>query len=251
MIVAIHQPNFLPWLGYLERMIRADLFILLDHVQFERRNYQNRTRIRLDGHSHWLTIPVEQHSQQERIVDKKIDYPALGDLRWWGANHLKTLRHAYRDAPFIDEYAPPLQVLLESRPGRLVDLNLASLDFLRDALGIETPMLRSSAMNVGGARSELILNLCLAVGADTYLAGMGGSRDYLDCAAFARAGITVAWQDFDHPRYAQCGGDGDFVAGLSAVDLLFNHGAQSRSILTGAPPLPHAVAAELRDFHHA
>ena len=250
MIVAVHQPHFLPWLGYLDRMIRADLFIVLDHVQFERRNYQNRTRIRLDGQGHWLTVPVQQHSQQERIVDKRIDNPPAGELRWWGANHCRTLRHAYRDAPFLDRYAPPLQALLESRWERLVDLDQALLDFLRDALAIGTPLVRSSALKVAGTRSELILNLCLAVGADTYLAGMGGSRDYLDRAAFARAGVEVAWQDFRHPRYAQCGG-GDFMAGLSAVDLLFNVGPQSRSLLAGAAATPRPVAADRREFDYA
>ncbi len=248
MIVAIHQPNFLPWLGYLDRMIRADLFIVLDHVQFERRNYQNRTRILLDGHGHWLTVPVQQHSQLERIVVKQIDNPPADVERWWAADHGRTLRHAYRDAPFLDQYAAPLRDLLESRRERLVDLNLASLDFLRDALAIDTPMIRSSELNVSGARSELILNLCRAVGADTYLAGMGGSRDYLDCAAFARAGIEVAWQDFRHPHYAQCGG-GEFVGGLSAIDLLFNHGRHSRSLLTGTSAASPAAATKLEADH--
>jgi hypothetical protein len=244
MIVAIHQPNFLPWLGYLDRMIRADLFIMLDHVQFERRNYQNRTRILLDGNSHWLTVPVQQHSQLERIVDKRIDNPPADVVRWWAADHVRTLRHAYRGAPFLDHYAAPLQDLLMSRREHLVDLNLASLRFLRDAFDINTPMVRSSELNVGGARSELILNLCKAVGADTYLAGMGGSRTYLDCMAFARAGIEVTWQDFRHPRYAQCGG-GEFVGGLSAIDLLFNHGRQSRSWLTGTPAANPAAATKV------
>jgi hypothetical protein len=73
MIVAIHQPHFIPWLGYLHRMTEVELFVVLDHVQFERRNYQNRSQIRLDGEARWLTVPVEQHSQKERIVDKRVD----------------------------------------------------------------------------------------------------------------------------------------------------------------------------------
>jgi len=246
MIVAVHQPHFLPWLGYFDRMIGADLFILLDDVQFERRNYQNRTRILLNGLGHWLTIPVQQHSQQEIILDKRIDNPPLEDVRWWGANHSRTLRHAYREAPFLEHYAPQIRELLESRWDRLIDLDLALLDWLRDALAISTPMVRSSTLNVAGSKSELILNLCLAVGADTYLAGMGGSRDYLDRNAFAGAGIELAWQDFHHPRYAQCGG-GDFVSGLSVVDALFNQGTHSRSFLTGNMARPRAVAAAQRE----
>ncbi|MDD5250646.1 MAG: WbqC family protein [Rhodocyclaceae bacterium] len=243
MIVAVHQPHFLPWLGYLNRMVRADLFILLDHVQFERRNYQNRTHIKLDGRTHWLTVPVQQHSQQERIIDKRIDN-APPDARSWGANLYATLRHAYRDAAYLDRYAPELRRILESRWEYLVDLDQAMLDFLRDALCISTPLVRSSALDVAGSKSELILNLCRAVGADAYLAGLGGSRHYLDREAFARAGIEIVWQDFRHPRYAQCGG-GDFVAGLSAVDLLFTQGPSGRGLLLGQPEpaLPLAVGA--------
>ena len=231
MIVATHQPHYLPWLGYLDRMRQADLFVVLDHVQFERRNYQNRTRILVDGLLHWLTVPVVQVSQLERVTDKQIDNPPPNDdKKWWGAKHYLTLRHAYRDAPFFDLYAPELLKILETRPARLADLDHRLLTFLRDALDIHTPLINSSDMNIPGSRSELILNLCLAVGADTYLAGMGGSREYLDRQQFADAGVNIAWQEFRHPVYSQCGGEA-FVPGLSAIDLLFNHGPQSRDIL--------------------
>jgi hypothetical protein len=249
MIVAVHQPCFLPWLGYLDRMARADLFIVLDHVQFERRNYQNRTRIRIDGQPHWLTVPVHQHSQLERITDKLIDNPDGDDPHWWGANHARTLRHAYRDAPFLADYEPTLRRLLETRHERLVDLNASLLDFLRTALDIRTPLVRSSELAVDGARSQLILNLCLAAGADTYLAGMGGSRHYLDVDAFAAAGVRIVWQDFAHPHYTQCGGnDGDFVPGLSAIDYLFNVGPAGRELFADAAaaltdPTTEAAAA--------
>lgn len=229
MIVAVHQPHFLPWLGYLDRMARVDLFILLDHVQFERRNYQNRTHIKLDGRSHWLTVPVRQHSQQERIVDKRIDNPPASEARWWGANSYRTLKHAYRDAAFFSRYAADVERILEARWDRLVDLNQATLDLLRDELDIRTPLVRSSELDVPGTRSELILNLCRATGADTYLAGQGGSRHYLDREAFAEAGIEIAWQDFQHPRYSQ--GDGEFIPGLSAIDLLLNEGPHGRELL--------------------
>jgi hypothetical protein len=244
MIIAIHQPCFLPWLGYLDRMLKADLFIVLDHVQFERRNYQNRTRVLVDGQQHWLTVPVVQRSQQERIIDKRIDQPPADEKKWWGSKLYQTLRHAYRDAPYFDLYAPELLEILESRPDRLVDLNLSMLGFVRKVLDIHTPLLNSSAMDIGGARSELILDICRVAGADTYLAGMGGSRQYLDQEAFAEAGIDIVWQDFRHPVYAQCAG-GTFVPGLSVLDLLFNHGPRSRALLNGELSTPH-FASPLR-----
>lgn len=232
MIVAVHQPHFLPWLGYLDRMRQADLFIVLDHVQFERRNYQNRTRIKLDGQPHWITVPVQQHSQQERIVDKRIDNPPPGEARWWGANLCRTLKHAYRDAEYLDDYAPALCRILESRWDRLVDLDAAALGFLREAYGIRTPITTSTALGVAGAKSDLILNLCIAAGAGTYLAGMGGSRDYLDREAFAEAGVSLAWQAFEHPRYAQ--GAGEFIPGLSSIDMLMRTGPQAGALLAQA-----------------
>src|SRR3954469_24808552 len=100
MIVAIHQPSYLPWLGYLDRMARADVFVLLDHVQFERGNFQNRTMIRMNGGGgaakRWLTVPVVQRSQKERILEKEIDNRLEG-ARSWAPIHFSTLRHAYRD----------------------------------------------------------------------------------------------------------------------------------------------------------
>ena len=248
MIVAIHQPNFLPWLGYFDRMQRADLFILLDHVQFERRNYQNRTRILLDGSAQWLTVPVQQHAQTERINDKRIDNPANAEPRWWAYRHWKTLRHAYRAAPYLNDYAPTLRRILESRHERLVDLNLDLLKLVRDALNIRTPMVPSSELSAGGARSQLILNLCQAAGANTYLAGTGGSRDYIDREAFERAGIAIQWQKFNHPQYPQCASDGQAcgrscITGLSAIDLLLNAGPHSRTLLHDAATAHEAALA--------
>jgi hypothetical protein len=103
MRVAIHQPHFLPWLGYPHRMAQVDLFVLLDHVQFERRNYQNRTMFRMNGETRWLTVPVVQRSQKERIIDKEIDNRLDGST-WWA------------------------------------DLNQAALELLRRAFGIHTPL---------------------------------------------------------------------------------------------------------------
>ena len=231
MIVAIHQPHFLPWLGYLHRMARADLFVLLDHVQFERRNYQNRTMIRVDGEARWLTVPVIQRSQKERITDKRVDNRESGARRW-APRQLSTLRYAYRGAEYLRLYVDELAELLETPWERLVDLDQAGLELLRRAFGIRTPMLTSTELGAEGTRGELILNVCRAVGADTLLAGLGGSRGYLDHAAFARAGVRVVLQEFRHPVYRQCGG-GPFTAGLSALDLLFNCGPASRRLLLG------------------
>ena len=240
MIVAIHQPHFIPWLGYLHRMAQVDLFILLDHVQFERRNYQNRSLIRMEGEARWLTVPVEQHSQKERILDKRVDN--RDGARPWGRILFNTLRHAYREAPFFRAYADALQAILEARWEHLVELDAAMLAFLMDAFSLKTKVMRSSALGVPGAKGELILNLCRAAKADALLAGFGGSRDYLDHAQFARHRIQVYPHRFNHPTYRQCGPQ-PFVPGLASLDLLFNSGPQSRAILLGGTVAREAFAA--------
>ncbi len=240
MIVAIHQPHYVPWLGYLHRMGQADAFIVLDQVQFERRNYQNRTRIRIDDQERWLTVPVIQRSQKERIVDKEIEH--RDTARAWGAAHFATLRHAYRDAGYFGSYAGDLRELLFAPWQRLVDLDLAMLALLRSAFDIRTPLLRSSQLAVPGAKSELILNLCKAAGATALLAGFGGSRRYLDVAEFERNGIEVRWHEFVHPVYRQCGA-APFMPGLAALDLLFNAGPRGRAVLFGELEARDASAA--------
>jgi hypothetical protein len=219
----------MPWLGYLHRMAQADLFVVLDHVQFERANYQNRTRILFDGAARWLTVPVVQRSQKERIVDKEIDNRLEG-TRAWPRVHFQTLRHAYRESPYLPLYAGELKKIFESRWDRLTDLTSATLGFMRDVFGIRTALVRSSELGVAGAKSELVLNICKAVGADTLLAGLGGSRHYLDAAAFARAGVNIRLHEFHHPGYRQCA-EAPFVPGLAAVDMLFNCGPESRRLL--------------------
>jgi hypothetical protein len=243
MLVAIHQPNFMPWLGYFDRMIRADLFVLLDHVQFERRNYQNRCMIRLEDGTKWLTVPVVQLSQKETILGKRIDNPTdLSGARWWGPNHFQTLRYAYRKSKHFDRYAPRLREILFARWDNLVDLNIATLEFVREALSIDTPLVRSSTLACQGQKSALLLDVCQRVGASAFFGGMGGSREYLDKEAFAAAGMGVEWQRFTHPVYAQHG-NAPFMKGLSVLDLLFNCGPEAAEIARTASAPEHELLA--------
>jgi hypothetical protein len=187
-----------------------------------------------------------QRSQKERILDKEIDN-SLDGSKAWGQTHRLTLQHAYGRAPFFGTYAASLARLFEARWERLVDVNAASLELLRDAFGIRTRLARSSELAVEGAKADLILNICKATGADTLLAGLGGSRGYLDVEAFARAGVRIAWHEFKHPTYAQVGAQ-PFAPGLSAIDMLLNCGPASRQLLLGeqveqGAPIPEVALA--------
>ncbi|MFI5361800.1 MAG: WbqC family protein [Elusimicrobiota bacterium] len=240
MIVAAHQPNFIPWLGYFDKMQKADLFVSVDHVQMERQSFQNRTAVKTGEGVRWLTVPVVQNSRDERIVDKRIDNSREGRHRW-SRKMLLTLKYAYQSAPHFAAAEPALAEILDARWERLSELNHRLIDVCRAALGIRTPMLRSSEMSIPGAKSEMVLNLCREVGADAYLSGSGASKGYLDLPAFERAGIRVIWQDFEHPRYPQLPAGGEFVDRLSALDLILNCGPQSSQFFarTAEPrPLP-------------
>ncbi|MBI3547514.1 MAG: WbqC family protein [Elusimicrobia bacterium] len=234
MIVAAHQPNFFPWIGYFDKMMKADLFVLVDHVQFERQSFQNRTMIKTPIGPRWITVPVNQRSRDERFLDKTIDNSRDGRLRW-GRKMMLTLTHAYRSAEFFETYEPTLASLLDRPWEKLADINKEIISLCREALDIRTPIVHSADLNILGAKSEMVLNLCKAVGADVYLAGGGASRQYLDVEAFQRAGIEVRWQEFNHPRYPQLPDAGEFVERLSVLDLLLNCGARSAEVLKGSP----------------
>ena len=231
MIVAIHQPHFFPWLGYLHRMRQADIFVCLDHVQFEPQNYQNRVCIKTGQGPMWLKVPVRQ-AQAQRLVDTLVDNSRGGRQRW-GRKVFLSLRYAYAGCPFFHGYEAALERLLSASWERLVDLDRASTDFLREAFDIRTPMVRSSDLPVAGHKSELVLDICRCVGADAFLCGLGGCRRYLDYEAFAKAGVRVLCQQFAHPRYDQHPHPAQFVAGLSALDLLFNCGPAAKDLLGG------------------
>ena len=235
MIVAAHQPNYLPWLGFFDRIRRADKFLILDHVQFERQNYQNRTRLFINGETRWLTVPVVQKSRDERIIDKEIANEKDGKFRW-GRKSYTTLEGIYRGAPYFQLYAPYLRSVFAGEWTRLVDLNITLIRFCMDALEIKTPIERTSQMKgVDGQKSELVLSMCKAAGAKTYLSGEGASRDYLDLEAFKKSGLEVAWQQFKHPDYPQIqrpAGSAP-VHGLSVLDLLFNCGPHAKDVLKG------------------
>lgn len=233
MIVAAHQPNFLPWLGYFDKMRKADLFVSVDHVQFERQGFQTRTRVRGGEGPRWITVPVVQESRDERIMDKRVDNSRCGRSRW-GRKMLLTLKYAYQGTPHFAALEPALLKILDERWELLSDLNHALIELCRKALDVRTPMLKSSELGVRGARSEMVLDLCRKAGADVYLAGGGASRRYLDLAAFEKAGIRVEWQEFAHPRYPQRPAGGEFVEKLSALDLVFNCGPDAGRILRGA-----------------
>jgi hypothetical protein len=241
MIVAAHQPNFIPWLGYFDKMQRADLFVSVDHIQMEKQGFQNRTSIMTGAKPGWMTVPVRGDSRAEKIADKKIDNSRTGRFRW-NRKMILTLKYAYQASPHFAAREAAVTEILDGHWERLADLNHRLIEYCRETLDIRTPMISSSALRLSGAKSDMVLNLCREVGADVYLAGSGASKSYLDVAAFERAGIEVVWQEFQHPRYRQCVAGDAFVERLSALDLIFNCGPRAAEYFPKKTPSAKNVA---------
>ncbi len=242
MIVAAHQPHYLPWLGYLDKIARADLFVVMDDLQFEAQNFQNRQRIKLCHGPAWLTVPVHRGSQTDRICDKTI-ISSSNPRHHWQHRHWETLRINYSRAPYFSSYADELHDVYTRRWENLVDLDRHMLGLALKWLDIRTPIVSSSQLMLVGAKTDRILDMCTKLHATTYLTGAGGSSDYLDVDQLARANITVEWQRYTHPTYPQRHPRAGFVSHLGFLDLVLNCGPTSRDVLLGTPEVAHREVA--------
>ena len=223
MKVAIHQPQYLPWLGHFAKLAAADCWIFLDTVPYEKNGWQNRNRIKTPRGAQWLTVPVRARLGT-LIRDVEIDASQP-----WSRKHLEALRVNYARAPYFARHFAELEELLR-RPWRLLaELNVEVTRFLAGALGLSRRMVRASELPPASPDpTGRLLDLCRTVGGDTYLAGQDGAR-YMDLEQF-RAGRVAIWgRKYQHPTYRQL--DGDFLPFLSVVDLLLNHGESSLEIL--------------------
>jgi hypothetical protein len=208
-------------------MAKCDVFVIEDNVQFERQGFQNRNRVKIPGGVRWLTVPVEHVGKDLLINEVRIANAAEPK---WAERHWMTLKHNYRKAPFWEE----LHGFFEEAYGKhwdlLIDLNMHMIKGLMGFLGIQKKLVMSSALGVGGKKSELVLNQDKELGATVHLAG-SGAREYLDVEAFERAGVKVVFQEFKYPVYEQL--HGAFVPDLSVVDYLFCTGGKPRTTVDG------------------
>jgi hypothetical protein len=227
-VVAIHQPNYLPWLGFFAKAAQADVFVLLDDVQFEKGGWTNRVEVKTAAGRTLLTVPVALgHGGIPRVDEVRI----ADDARW-AARHAATLAQSYGRAPGWAALGPRLVEILGAGHARLAVLNARLIEALLAALEVRARVVRSSELGPRDARASAgLVEICRRLGAATYLSGAGG-RKYNDPVAFAEAGIDLAYSAFAHPTYAQP--HGAFEPGLSAVDLAFSAPDDAASLLRGA-----------------
>ncbi len=225
MIATIHQPQYLPWLGYFDKADRSDVFILLDDVQFKKNDWQNRNKICASQGGQWLTVPVI-HDFGQKINEVKIN----NKINWRQA-HLKALQMNYSKAPFFKEYIGLFEKIYGMEWDFLININIYLIKELIDLLGIQTKIVLSSEFQVSDERTQRLIDLCESVGADIYLAG-ADSGNYMDFEKFKKGGVSLMIQDFRHPVYQQRWTK-DFLSCMSVVDLAFNYGDKSLTILRG------------------
>lgn len=238
MKVAIAQPTYLPWLGYFDLMDQVDVFVLLDDVQFEKQSWQQRNRIKGPKGLQWLTIPVQIAGRStQRISEVEI---AEADFY---VRHLNVIRSHYRGTNAFDrycgEFAEAMAVSSETR--RLCEVTTALIHWFKSTLDIATPLIRSSQLGVEGRRTRLNLAICQALGATEYYSAFG-SAEYLlsELELFEQAGIRVHFQHYAHPEYKQQ--FPPFCSHASTLDLLFNEGSLSNSIVHSGRRTPFRPA---------
>jgi hypothetical protein len=228
MIISVHQPQYIPWLGYFDKIAKSDRFIFLDKVQYKTREYQNRNRIRTRDGEVWLTVPVEGKGKyKQSISDARIDneFP-------WQRQHLNSLKAWYGHAPYFKDYFGYFEELYSKRWEKLADINIDIIKFILNELDVKTPVMFESELHVCTESTDRIIDICKEVKADAYLSGSGG-KAYLKEEKFPANGIRLLYQEYHHPAYKQqymkC--ESDFLPYMSVVDLLFNEGPGSREIL--------------------
>lgn len=224
MIVSVHQPQYIPWLGYFDKIDKSNAFVFLDNVQYKKREYQNRNRICTRNGWKWLTVPVITKGRyHQKTIEVEID-----NSQKWRRKHLKDIKIHYSKAPHFKEHIVFLESIFTQQCKRLIDININIIKYLLQYLGILTPIYYESEMRVESHSTDRIIELCQKLNADTYLSGNGG-RNYLDETKFIKAGIKLVYQDFKHPVYQQL--HNPFIPFMSIIDLVFNHGKESLSIL--------------------
>ncbi len=224
--VVIHQPDFLPYIGFFHRFLKSDLWVVLDQVQFVNKggSWHYRDRIKTPKGAVWLSISV-----QKTEINTPINKVLLSNAVNWKENNLNLIKQNYSKAPYFKEIFPFVEKLYSNTSERMMDFNLASIDMLTDLFDIRIEKIFASDLNPQGAKSELLIDILKKAKAEIYFSGVG-AKNYMNDELFRAEGIDVVYQDFIHPVYPQL--HGDFIPYLSSIDLFFNCGIEeSRKIL--------------------
>lgn len=224
MKASIHQPHYFPWVGYFDKMAKADTFVILDQVQFGKGSQMIRNRV-LDGSGEIKYITISGETKD--FLNREYRELLTKDVEGWTSRQMNALKNYYRKAKYRNEIFPLLEEFFQRDHTTICQWTCASIGLIRELLDIQTPLIYQSTIDYDRAnkRSDLVYAICKAIGADIYFSGRGASMTYLDREKFAENGIRIIFQDFQHPVYPQCN-SAEFVPGISILDMLFNCGIE-------------------------
>jgi len=224
MIVSIHQPAYLPWLGYFHKIMLSDVFVFFDTTQFEKNSFINRNKIKTPQGEQWLTVPVKLKDH----FKKEIRQIKLADQNWQ-KGHWQAIELNYKKAGYWNEYAEKLKKFYEKQHSNIAEACFAQLKMFVEMLGLDVKIVRASELDkFDSKKGDLVLDICEELAADIYVSG-SLSKDYLDTDQFRNHGVKVYFQDYQYPIYQQFWGE--FLPNLSIIDLLFNEGQKSREVI--------------------
>lgn len=233
MLVAIHQPNFFPWLGYFDKLRRADVFVVLDNVQQQKKggSWTNRVKLNINNTARWVTAPIVRTYHGTRQI-REIEFDEASP---WREKLFRTLSSAYGRAPHFADGMQLARPLIANSERHACAYNLAAIRSLATALvDPARKIVLASDFGSSETATDLLIDLVHAVGGDAYLSG-GGADDYLDAAKFQQAGVRLIYQNFKHPTYPQHASEA-FLPGLSILDTIMNIGvAETRRLLWKGP----------------
>lgn len=224
MILSVMQPGYMPYAGFFELMARCDAFVIYDDVQYDKNSWRNRNKVLGLGGPVWLTVPTRTRSRSSQAINKT----AIDNTRDWRRKHRKTLDQCYSKSEFYPQYGPAVLSILQQHRELLIDICMATIETLRELIGVRTKLVYSSTLKAVGTKTDHLVAICQELGADAYLA-VNGSKPYLEPDKFEQAGIQVAFQDYKHPEYPQF--SDQFVSHLSVLDLLFHCGPRVMDVI--------------------
>jgi hypothetical protein len=226
-VMAMHQPNYIPWLGFFYKMSQCDTFVYLDTVQYPRgQSFANRNKVKTHNGTTWLTIPISQPSGH----DGKASYREVSFAGTrWKKKHLKTLKFNYKKAPYFDEVYELMESHIQSYDS-FAELTIHLNNAIAEYLNIDTrTVLLSNILDDYGEKTQLIIDICNQLECGEYLSGTGGGKEYNDEGLMNKHDIQLTYSHFEHPEYPQLWGE--FASHMSIIDLLFNCGPESREVL--------------------
>ncbi|HZS74566.1 MAG TPA: WbqC family protein, partial [Candidatus Nitrosotalea sp.] len=224
MKVTIHQPQYFPYPGFFHKLCLSDVFVIMDDAQYDKR-FTNRNKIMATNGWTWLSVPINK--DHKFLPNSQVE---INNEISWRDEHWKKIYHSYANAIYFKKYETFFKSVYENKWTSLFELNFETLRKVIDLLGIKTSILKSSELNVSGTSTQRLVNLCKAVGADTYVSGIGG-KDYMDEKLFSKNNLKLEYQNYAAKPYPQRLSD-TFVPDLSIIDMLVNVGPQSIKIIS-------------------